>query len=111
MKDLYYIDGRATRYSMGLPVYACCASMVIHFGMILALFAVRYKTIEQKKRSGILLCILTACGVLICQILCCYREAMPPETCFAIIENGAGFVLLRFCEIMMKTRYGVIILS
>lgn len=20
----------------------------------------------------------------------CYREAMPPETCFAIIENGAG---------------------
>ena len=69
MKDLYYIDGRTTRYSMGLPVYACYASLVIHFGMILALFAVKYKAIEKKKRSGILMCILTAFGVLICQII------------------------------------------
>lgn len=45
LKDVYYIDGAATRYSMGVSVIACYISLVVYFGMILSLIVIKYNTI------------------------------------------------------------------
>ena len=69
LKDLYYIDGVTTRYSMGISVIACYASVVIHFGMILCLIIMKYKIIEKRKRTSILVCVLFSVCVLVYQIM------------------------------------------
>lgn len=69
LKDLYYIDGVTTRYSMGISVIACYASVVIHFGMILCLIIMKYKIIEKRKHTSILVCVLFSVCVLVYQIM------------------------------------------
>lgn len=69
LKDIYYVDGTETRYAMGISVIAGYSSLVVHFGMILALITIKYKTIEKRKRTSILMCVLFSLCVLVYQII------------------------------------------
>lgn len=69
LKDLFYIEGTITRYSMGISVIICYLSLVVHFGMIFALILFKHRTIEKHKRTSILVCVLIAVCVLIYQMI------------------------------------------
>ena len=53
MKDLYYIEGKTTSYSMGISVIACYASLLVHEIIILLLVLTHKRTIEKRKRLRI----------------------------------------------------------
>ena len=53
MKDLYYIEGKTTSYSMGISVIACYASLLVHGIIILLLVLTHKRTIEKRKRLRI----------------------------------------------------------
>lgn len=53
IKDLYYIDGEITSYSMGGSVYACYISVVVYFLMTSVLLIMERRTIEKSKLFGI----------------------------------------------------------
>lgn len=53
IKDLYYIDGEITSYSMGKSVYACYASVIVYYLMTAILLIKERRTIEKSKLWGI----------------------------------------------------------
>lgn len=69
LKDTYYVEGVTTRYSMGISVIACYVSLIVHFGMILSLILIRFQTIENQKRTSLLLCMLFSLCTLVCQVI------------------------------------------
>ena len=69
LKDTYYVEGVTTRYSMGISVIACYVSLIVHFGMILSLILIRFRTIENQKRTSLLLCMLFSLCTLVCQVI------------------------------------------
>ena len=72
MKDLYYIEGKTTSYSMGIPVIACYASLLIHEIIILLLVLTHKRTIEKRKRLRIE-------GFLSVMLLILVIQALLPE--------------------------------
>lgn len=70
LKDVYFVEGTATRYSMGVSVIACYVSLVTHFGMIISLILIRFRTIGRQKRTSLLLCMVFSVCVLIYQVIC-----------------------------------------
>ena len=73
MKDLYYIEGKTTSYSMGIPVIACYASLLIHEIIILLLVLTHKRTIEKRKRLRIE-------GFLSVMLLILVIQALLPES-------------------------------
>lgn len=53
LKDLSYIQGKTTNYSMGISVYTCYATVIIYFIAISVILFVRRKTIEKRKILGV----------------------------------------------------------
>ena len=49
MNRLYYIEGKTTNYSMGIPVIITYTSLCIHFLFIFVLICVKFRTIEKRK--------------------------------------------------------------
>ena len=53
IKDLYYIHGVTTNYSMGLSVYISYAVMIFYFIFICLLFAFKHRTLAKTKVKGV----------------------------------------------------------
>ena len=69
MNRLYYIEGKTTNYSMGIPVIITYASLCIHFLFIFVLICVKFRTIEKRKLFGIFSFMTISLGILVLQIL------------------------------------------
>lgn len=65
MKDVYYVEGKITNYSMGASVYACYGSMVFHIAMTLVILIKYNHTLLAKKKTGIysFITIITLCFI------------------------------------------------
>lgn len=65
MKDVYYVEGKITNYSMGASVIACYSSMILHVIMILIIAIKFHQTLPAKKKVGIFsfLGIITLCFI------------------------------------------------
>ncbi|MGN0494602.1 MAG: HD-GYP domain-containing protein [Lachnospiraceae bacterium] len=70
ISDLYYVEGKTTRYSMGVPVVACYASTFVHFIMIFALIIMKHRELEKQKMTNIVTFMLICICILIAQIIC-----------------------------------------
>lgn len=68
MHRLVFVDGVRTSYSMGIPVYACFASLVIQFGYLFALICVKLKSLEKRKVFSIFSFMVIALGILLVQV-------------------------------------------
>ncbi len=71
---LEYIIGTHTNYSMGVSVIASYASIIIHFVFILFLIIYKFKNIEKRKASTIIISLTITLMLLILQII--YKEAL-----------------------------------
>lgn len=69
MKDLYFIEGKTTAYSMGVPVIICFASLFLHYLLIIALLIVKHRTIEKHKIFSIVIFMSLSGCVLLAQII------------------------------------------
>ncbi|MGN0436718.1 MAG: HD-GYP domain-containing protein [Wujia sp.] len=69
MKDLYFIEGKTTAYSMGLSVIICFASLFLHYFMIIALLCIKHRNIERHKIFSIVLFMVISGCVLVAQII------------------------------------------
>lgn len=69
MKDLYYVHGRTSYYSMGMPVYICYASLSLHFTAGFILICVKFKTLKKDKVLGIMSFNILILAVMITQLL------------------------------------------
>lgn len=74
LKDIYYVQGKTTNYSMGISVMVCYLSLVIHFIMIFWLLLRRRHTIEKKKFNSILWFCAISLMVLFVQMI--YKESL-----------------------------------
>lgn len=74
IKDLDFIVGKYTNYSMGLSVFICYASLLIHYGIILFLILYHYKSIEKRKASSTLISLIITFILLAVQVI--YKEAL-----------------------------------
>ena len=53
IKNLEFITGVTTNYSMGISVYVSYACLIIHFGFIFALLVIYHKNLPKDKKIGI----------------------------------------------------------
>lgn len=74
LKDIYYVHGKRTNYSMGISVVTCYVSLLVQFAMIFALIIIRRHTIEKKKFHSILWFMVISLAVLLVQST--YRESL-----------------------------------
>ena len=64
LPELYYVEGKLTNYSMGLPVYFCYASVALHFLFTLMLVTMKHRTIEKIKKFN-LICFVSIMGLVL----------------------------------------------
>lgn len=69
MKNLYFVEGKTTNYSMGISVIVCYTAIFIHFLMILTLIIWKHHALEKRKIANILFFMLLCMTLLIAQIL------------------------------------------
>ena len=74
LKQIYYVHGKTTNYSMGISVVTCYVSLLVHFFMIFSLIIIRRRTIEKKKFVSILWFMALSLIVLFVQVI--YRESL-----------------------------------
>jgi len=67
--NIVYIEGVKTNYSMGIPVYVCYSSVVIHYGLILYLVISRRSFLAKEKRINIYSFIIIVGVALVAQII------------------------------------------
>ena len=84
--NLEYIIGTYTNYSMGLSVIAAYASLIIHFGIIFFLIIFRYKAIEKRKASSVIVSLAISFAILFFQII--FKEALVSSFFPTIIMIG-----------------------
>ena len=90
MKDLYYIEGKTTSYSMGIPVIACYASLLIHEIIILLLVLTHKRTIEKRKRLRIE-------GFLSVMLLILVIQALLPESLISSLFPMMAVIAIYVC--------------
>lgn len=69
LPELRFVEGVNTNYSMGISVYFCFGSLVLHFAVLAYLTIKKHRTIEQHKKLNIFLFILIMGALLLVQIL------------------------------------------
>ncbi|MGN1350455.1 MAG: HD-GYP domain-containing protein [Anaerovoracaceae bacterium] len=69
LPEVHYIHGVSTDYSMGISVYACFTSMLIHFGLVFGITFVRRRNLKRRKLFSIFFFEIVAFVLLISQIL------------------------------------------
>ncbi len=69
INQLYYVEGVTTNYSMGISVYVCYASVVLHFTFIVILGIVYRNVIPRRKRVGLFSILALVLLALISQII------------------------------------------
>lgn len=53
MKDIAFLPGEVSNYSMGVPVYLCFFSVIIHCAATVLLIVLKHREIPGKKRMGL----------------------------------------------------------
>lgn len=69
MKKIYYIEGKTTNYSMGLPVYICFLSLFLYLVIIAIILVIKRRSLAKDKILGISLFIILTLIILMMQIL------------------------------------------
>lgn len=69
INELHYIPGKITNYSMGLSVYACYISMIVHFGMILIITISNHRTIAKGKKISLYFCLALVFLCILAQVI------------------------------------------
>ena len=90
MKDLYYIEGKTTSYSMGTSVIACYASLLVHEIIILLLVLTHKRTIEKRKRLRIE-------GFLSVMLLILVIQALLPESLISSLFPMMAVIAIYVC--------------
>lgn len=111
---LHYVKGVNTNYSMGIPVYACFASMVFYFGYLAVITIFRYKNIEKSKRLNV--CFFILFSFIILGIQMAFPEVLisallPVATLIVIYENfeNANYRRLRIYNEEMVTSFATLV--
>jgi len=74
LKDLEFLQGQSTNYSMGVAALTCFASVFIYFSMVLFILLFHKQQIEKRKYKSILIFILMSFAAIIGQVV--YPEAL-----------------------------------
>ena len=85
VKDLEFIHGVTTNYSMGVAVYTCYISVAVYVLMILALLIIRYRYLPKIKKFTLISVVILFLSVSLIQAL--YNEALISSigvTCFSL---------------------------
>ena len=85
IKDLEFIHGETTNYSMGVAVYTCYISVAVYVLMILALLIIRYRYLPKIKKFTLISVVILFLSVSLIQAL--YNEALISSigvTCFSL---------------------------
>ncbi len=69
LPQVRFLQGNLTLYSMGISVYVCFMSLLLHFGGIVVLLIWKHRTIERRKRMVIYFIFGTVLALLILQII------------------------------------------
>lgn len=68
MPSLEYLEGEASYYSMGMPVYTCFILVTIYILIAQVVFFRSWNYIERRKRANILLYMLVLIGITVYQM-------------------------------------------
>ena len=69
IKDLEFIHGVTTNYSMGVAVYTCYISVAVYVLMILALLIIRYRYLPKIKKFTLISVVILLLSVSVIQAL------------------------------------------
>lgn len=69
LNKLYYVSGSMTNYSMGVPVYICYASLVLHYIMVTLLICLKHRAVEKRKIFGIIIFMGLSLCILVTQMI------------------------------------------
>ncbi|MGN1205710.1 MAG: HD-GYP domain-containing protein [Eubacterium sp.] len=69
ISKLYFLHGKTTNYSMGIPVYTCYIMMVLYTTATIFLFFRSWHFISSQKRASILVYIIACAGITIFQMI------------------------------------------
>lgn len=58
IRDLDFVENEFSNYSMGVSAFTCFAMVLIYALAIIVILAVRFKSIETRKRGTIVLCLI-----------------------------------------------------
>ena len=86
IRQLEYLCGRTTYYSMGFSAYVCFISLFFHYGVILYLLISRRKFLPREKVAGTLSFIVIVGIILIVQII--FPEVLLTSICPTILLLG-----------------------
>lgn len=84
--ELKYYEGAISNYSMGMSAYTCFIMAGVYIVLSLATFFGRWRYIE--KHNARIMAIADVFDAL--SEKRCYKEAMPLDKCFEIIQEGSG---------------------
>lgn len=112
--SLQLVSGVNTNYSMGLPVYACFASIVFYYIYLTVTVIVRYKIIERNKRLNVcfyLFFLFTVIGIQVVYPEVLLSSLLPVATLIVIYENfeNANYRRLRIYNEEMVTSFATLV--
>lgn len=81
LKDLEFIQGKSSNYSMGLSVYLCFLGIVVHCLATVLLITLKHREIPRRKKMGLFATVGFIVVILSIQIL--FPEAL--VSCFAVV--------------------------
>ena len=81
LKDLDFVKGKTSNYSMGMSVYLCFFGIVIHCFATLLLITLKHREIPRKKKMGLFTTVFFIVILLSIQII--FPEAL--VSCFAVV--------------------------
>lgn len=113
-KTLYYVNGVDTNYSMGIPAYACFASMFFYFGYLAGIVIFKYKIIEKSKRLNVRFYVFFSFLVLGIQIAfpeVLISSLLPAAALIVIYENfeNSNYRRLRIYNEEMVTSFATLV--
>lgn len=86
IRQLRFIDGKTTSYSMGFSVYVCFVSLALFYGAILYLMISRRKFLPRGKVFGNLSFIVIVGAILLVQII--FPEVLLTSVCSTMLLLG-----------------------
>lgn len=69
LEQLHFIKGKTTNYSLGISVYACFVSVIIHFLMICALLCIKRRFLERHKINSLIVSMVIILCLLAIQVI------------------------------------------
>lgn len=69
IRHLYFVQGKTTNYSMGIPAYTCYIMMALYMIATIIVFSRSWHFITEKKRASILVYLIVCSGITVIQML------------------------------------------